>query len=80
MTLPVSVAEAKKHLELTADDTTHDSHLQTAIEAAVEQFEHDTSLIPSTQTFELVMNRFPHDDRRIWLPYRPVTAMASALQ
>lgn len=56
---PVGLSEAKHHLNLSAADTTHDSKLVTAIEAATEQVERDTDLVLINQTFVLYRDNFP---------------------
>ena len=39
---PVTLSEAKKHLELSLDESQHDSHLAALIQAARQKWEHDT--------------------------------------
>ena len=73
---PISVADAKKQLELSSADSTHDEALTEAIEAAREQFEKDTPWVPVSQTFELLLDAFPSGGA-IELPVRPVTAISS---
>lgn len=74
---PVSVADAKKQLEVHASDTAHDSQLSDLIIAAREQFEHDTQYACVSQTFEYILDDFPHDDSSIVLPRQPVTSLTS---
>lgn len=74
---PVSVADAKKQLEIPSSDTSHDDHLTDAIVAAREQVERDTQYACISQTFELVLDEFPSDDSAIRLPVRPVTSLSS---
>ena len=75
-TQPVSVAGAKKQLEIPESITSHNDYLLELIEAATEQFEKDTALIPIQQRFELVLDQFP-DYAWINLPVRPVTELIS---
>lgn len=76
--LPVSVADAKKQLEIAADDTTHDNHLEDLIEAATDTFEKDTDFICIETQFKLLLTNFPSCN---YLPtfLRPVTSV-SAIQ
>lgn len=75
---PVSVADAKKQLEIAPDDTAHDDHLEELIESAREQFEFITKTITVPQVFELLLDNFP-TDRIIRLPIRPVTSLVSVV-
>lgn len=74
---PVSVADAKKQLEIPSSDTAHDDQLTDVIVAAREQVERDTQYACISQTFELVMDCFPTDGSAIPLPVRPVTSLSS---
>lgn len=74
---PVSVADAKKQLEIPSSDTTHDDHLTDAIVAAREQVEHDTRRVCISQTFELILDGFPSDRSSIDFPVLPVTSLSS---
>lgn len=74
---PVSVADAKKQLEIPSSDDAHDEQLTDAIIAAREQVEKDTDYACISQTFELILDGFPSDDRPIWIPVRPVTSLTS---
>lgn len=67
---PVTLAQAKKHLELSQDDTTHDEHLALVISAAREQLEHDTGLILAVQQYVWKTSRFVDG---MEIPRRPVT-------
>jgi len=71
---PLSVADAKKQLEVAADDTAHDTHFTALIVAAREQFERDTPWVTTEQTFELLLDEFPVGDR-IPFPVKPVTSV-----
>jgi len=79
---PVTTAEVKKHLEILATDSTHDTALDELVKAAREQFEHDTGYALLTQTHTLSMSRFPtngdwNDRDVIPLEIRPVSAITS---
>jgi uncharacterized phiE125 gp8 family phage protein len=74
---PVTVADAKKQLEIASSDTSHDDHLTNAINAAREQFEQDTDYVPISQTFEVILDEFPRNRCPIALPVRPVTSLTS---
>lgn len=74
---PVSVADAKKQLEISSSDTVHDAQLTELIEASREQFEDDTGLITTQQTFELRLDMFPLGKEVIRLPVRPVASVSS---
>ena len=52
-TEPVTLSEAKKQLEIASSDTTHDVHLSALIQAAREQWEHDTDTVTCYQTLRL---------------------------
>jgi len=73
---PISLVEAKDHLEIIASDTTHDAKIARFISAAREQLEDDTNYVLNTQTFTLSMTRFPivHP---ITFPVMPVVSVQS---
>ncbi|MEM6365740.1 MAG: hypothetical protein AAF745_15025, partial [Planctomycetota bacterium] len=73
---PVSVAAAKKQLEIADSDTAHDEQLIDAIVAAREQLEDDTPYVCVSQTFELIADQFP-DECEIEFPVRPITSLTS---
>ena len=52
-TEPVTLSEAKKQLEIASSDTTHDVHISALIQAAREQWEHDTDTVTCYQTLRL---------------------------
>ncbi|QDV86923.1 head-tail connector protein [Planctomycetes bacterium TBK1r] len=74
---PVSVADAKKQLEIATDDTAHDDQLTELIAAATEQWEHDTQYVCVSSTYEYLLDCFPAGSRAIRLPVRPVTSLTS---
>ena len=73
---PLTIAEAKKHLELAEDDASHDGHLRQLIALAREVVEHDTGIVCATGTYTLVLDDFPPADE-IMLPVRPVSSVTS---
>ena len=73
---PLTLAEAKKHLELADDDTSHDQHVLRLIVAAREQVEHDCGVVLATGSHTLTLDDFPGDDE-IYLPIRPVSSITS---
>lgn len=73
---PVSLAEAKKHLEIAEDDASHDAHIMRLIADARELVEHDTGIVLASGTYTLTLDDFPSDDE-IYLPVRPVSSITS---
>ena len=72
---PVTVAEARDHLELLASDSHHDAKLTRTIQVARERVENDTSCILISQTFKLRLHNFPSESKPIHLGIRPVSAV-----
>lgn len=72
----VSVAQAKKHLEIAQDDLTHDAQIENLISAAFAQWCVDTALVPIETEFDLMLDNFP-EPPLILLPVRPVTELIS---
>lgn len=70
---PVSITEARSHVELAASDSNHDTELARAIEDARQQWERDTSEYFITRTMRLTLDSLDE----IQFPHRPVTAIAS---
>lgn len=70
---PVTLIEAKKQCELSPSDTAHDDHLSTLIQAAREQWEHDTDSACLTQTWSVTLEYF--DDDEIYIPKRPIQSI-----
>lgn len=73
---PVSLAEAKKHLEIAEDDAAHDAHIMRLIQHARELVEHDTGIVLASGTYTFTLDDFPDDDE-IYLPVRPVSSITS---
>lgn len=79
---PVTVAEAKKQLEIWDDDSTHDAHLRWLIEAATEFAESYTGRAFITQTWQVSLTRFPlasmdRFGQSIVLPRPPLQSITS---
>lgn len=72
---PITLAEARKQLELSQSDTAHDDHLTLLIQAAREQWEHDTDSCCFTQTWRVTLPYFCDDE--ISLPKRPIQSITS---
>lgn len=70
---PITSDEAKKQLEIASSDTTHDAQLTLLIQAAREQWEHDTDSACLTQTLQVNLECFYSD--RIELPKRPIQSI-----
>jgi uncharacterized phiE125 gp8 family phage protein len=70
---PLEVAELKKQLEIADDDTTHDEQLEKTIKAVTEQFEHDTGLKLTNETWTYTLDRFGGD--YIIIPIRPIQSI-----
>jgi uncharacterized phiE125 gp8 family phage protein len=71
---PLTLAEAKKQLEISATDTSHDAHLQAAIAEARQQWEHDTDSVTCFQTWHIHLSGLPD---RLALPKRPIQQINS---
>lgn len=72
---PITLAEARKQLELSPSDTAHDDHLTALIQAVREQFEHDTDSSILTQTLSVTCEDLSDDE--IYLPRRPIQSITS---
>lgn len=72
---PVTLTQAKKQLEIPASDTAHDDHITLLIQAAREQWEHDTDSAVIEQTW-LVNAECFYDDE-LYLPKRPIQSITS---
>lgn len=71
---PITLAEAKRHVELNANDDNHDDTLTLHIAAAREQWERDTGKALIARTLRLVLANICDN---LQLPERPVTAITS---
>lgn len=74
---PVSVAEARQHIELVSSDTSHDDYLSALIAAAREHVETETGRQLVTASLRLKLDRFPVGRRPIWLPKPPAASVTS---
>jgi uncharacterized phiE125 gp8 family phage protein len=72
---PVTLAEAKRQLFLAESDTSQDAELVSRIQAAREQWEHDTDSVLLTQTLSVTAEMFA--GREIELDSRPVQSITS---
>jgi uncharacterized phiE125 gp8 family phage protein len=70
---PITLAEAKRQLFLGESDTSQDAELISRIQAAREQWEHDTDSVMLTQTLSVTADRFA--GREIMLPGRPIQSI-----
>lgn len=70
---PITLAEAKRQLFLAESDTSQDAELVSRIQAAREQWEHDTDTVTLTQTLSVTAERFA--GREIHLPGRPIQSI-----
>jgi uncharacterized phiE125 gp8 family phage protein len=72
---PVTLAQARKQLELSPNDTAHDDQLSLLIQAAREQWEHDTDSALITQSLSVTLPYF--SDAYVLLPKRPIQSIIS---
>lgn len=73
---PVTLAEAKDQVEVSANDTYHDDKLRRYITSAREQVERDTGTSLVSQTFTLTMSEWPPGDW-VFMPMRPLASVSS---
>lgn len=71
---PVTLIQAKKQLEISASDTTHDDQISLLIQAAREQWEHDTDSAVLTQTLRVYADAFGDE---FYLPRRPIQSITT---
>lgn len=74
---PITLAEAKKHLELAEYIEQHDVKIGSLISAARERAEAITGRQLMTATLELRLDRFPSGNEEIKLPRPPLQSVAS---
>jgi uncharacterized phiE125 gp8 family phage protein len=72
---PITLAEAKRQLFLAESDTSQDAELVNRIQAAREQWEHDTDTVMLTQTLFVTAEAFA--GREIELSGRPIQSITS---
>jgi len=70
------ISDAKKHLEISQTDKSHDSHLCKLIELAVENVQTDSNRAVCTQTVTLNLDRFPGGNR-IDIPFGQLATVTS---
>lgn len=70
---PVTLAQARKQLELSPSDTAHDDQLTLLLQAAREQWEHDTDSVTMTTTLSVTLPHF--GGTNIDLPKRPIQSI-----
>jgi hypothetical protein len=71
---PMTLVEAKKHLEIAQADETHDDHVTSLIQAARELWEHDTHSITTSRT---VTESDFSVGKEVRLSLRPVISLTS---
>lgn len=72
---PVTMQEAKRQLFIAETDTSHDEEVVHLVQAAREQWEHDTDSSMLTQTLRVTAERL--NGREIRLPSRPLQSVTS---
>lgn len=72
-TLPIAISDARKQCEIGETDTTHDSHLFRLASTATRDVERQTRRALITQTWQLVLDRFPDE---IELPRPPLQSLS----
>lgn len=72
---PITLTQAKKQLEIAPSEADHDDHIELLIQAAREQWEHDTDSCLLTQTWKVNFETAYEDE--IYLPKRPVASITS---
>lgn len=70
---PISLSEAKKHVEIASTDSTHDAQLALIIEQARQQWESDTGEHYVQQTWEIKLPYLCEFS----FPHRPVSSITS---
>lgn len=72
---PVTIAEAKRQLNIAASDEAHDDRLADLIQDATETWQHDTHQKLITQTIEHVQERWEPIIRLTWRPLQSITSV-----
>lgn len=70
---PVTLAQVKRQLFMSESDTSNDYELNSRIQAAREQWEHDTDSAVLTQTLSVTLGMFTVD--QIEIPSRPIQSI-----
>jgi uncharacterized phiE125 gp8 family phage protein len=76
---PITIEEARKHVELPSGYAAHDPHLLRFIKAARQRAEMITGRQIVTATWDLDFDRFPCFDEPIFLPKPPLQSVTSIL-
>lgn len=74
---PVSLRQLKSQLRLAATYTAHDQQLDHLLQAAREQFEHDTSRVCLTSTWQMTADNWWEVDDGFRIPIQPVASVSS---
>lgn len=74
---PVTIAEARKHVELPAGYTKHDDHLARLVKAARQRAEAMTGRQICTATWDLFLDSFDYDEQCFYLPKPPLQSVTS---
>lgn len=74
---PVSVAELREHEQFASSYTAHDREFARLIQAAREQWEHDTGCVCVTSRWTISLDTWPLGDDGIAIPQRPVSSIVS---
>lgn len=72
---PITRTQAKKQLEISSSDTTHDDHIDELIARARDQVEHDTGMALMTQTIIQYWDCF--GSHKLFIARRPVQSISS---
>lgn len=70
--LPVTLDQAKRQVEVASDDASHDAYIESLIQVAVDQFETDCDHCLVSRKYFVNMGKWP---RIIELPKRPVLSV-----
>jgi uncharacterized phiE125 gp8 family phage protein len=71
----ITLAQARKQLEIAQSDLAHDDQLTLLIQSARDQWEADTDSAVLTQTWRVYLDSFNDDE--IYLPKRPVSSITT---
>ena len=72
--LPLTLDEAKKHLEIATTDTAHDEHISALVSDARDQWERDTDSVTTYQTWRIKTDGIEDGYK---LPKTPVSSITS---
>lgn len=74
---PITVAQAKKQVELPAEDTAHDDHLERLIAAATRFLQDQTGRQFVLASFTFGYDQFPPGCEPLWIPRPPLVEVTS---